>query len=119
MKTLLLVLALTLTTNTIAQTDTSKIEKRFNDAEYNIDMAGRLMQDAAGGFSQAWFFGFVGSLTTGVLIATVDKTEDGNINPVVFIPGIIGFIGSVWNYFSATADLREAGYYLRKSKKKY
>lgn len=119
MKTLLVVLALTFTSILIAQTDTSIIEKRFNAAEYNIDMAGRLMQDAANGFNKAWFFGFVGSLTTGVLIATLDKTDEGNINGVAFIPGAIGLVGSIMSYFSATGDMREAGYYMRKSKRKY
>jgi hypothetical protein len=119
MKTLLTLLALIFTVSTYTQTDTTLIEKRFNAAEYNIDQAGRLLEDAAGGFGRAWLFPFAGSLVTGVLIATTDKTSDGNIKLAVFTPALLGFIGGVWNFFSATGDMREAGYYLRKSKTKF
>ena len=119
MKTLLILFTLLFAATTYSQSDTTILQKRFEAAEYNIDRAGGLLEDAANGFGRAWFFTFVGSLTSGVLIATLDKTEEGNINPVVFIPSIIGVIGGVWNFFSAAGDMREAGYYMRKSKKKY
>ncbi|HAX49668.1 MAG TPA: hypothetical protein DCX92_11850 [Bacteroidetes bacterium] len=118
LKTLIAVSILFFTASVYTQTDTTILQKRFDAAEHNIDMAGSHFEDAANNFNKAWFFGFVGSLTTGVLIATLDKTSDGNINPVAFVPGLVGFIGSIWSYFTATGHMREAGYYMRKSKKK-
>lgn len=117
MKSLLIILTITFTTNLFTQTDTI-LTKRFDAAEYNIDMAGRFLQDASGGFQRAWLFPFIGSLTTGILIATTDKNEENNIKFAVFAPAIIGFIGGIYNFFSATGDLKKAGYFLQKNNKK-
>lgn len=119
MKTLLTILFLFSALSIYSQTDTTLIEKRFNAAEYNIDMAGQLMQDAANNFNRAWLFGVMGSLTSGVLIAAMEKNENGGINPIAFVPATIGLIGGIWSFFSATGDMREAGYYMRKSKTKF
>lgn len=118
MKTLFFLLMLSFTASVFTQTDTTLLEKRFNDAEYNIDQAGRCLEDAGAGFQRAWLFTFLGSLTSGILIATMDKTEDGNLNGVVFIPAVIGVVGGLWNFFSATGDLKDAGYFMKKSRKK-
>lgn len=117
MKTLTVVLALLFTSILFSQSDTT-LQKRFETAEYNIDLAGRLLQDASGSFQRAWLFPFVGGITTGVLIATIDKTDSGNLNFVVFIPALLGTIGGIYNYFAATGSLDDAGYMLRKSKSK-
>lgn len=117
MKSLIVILALLFASSIYSQTDTA-LTKRFEAAEYNIDMAGRLLQDAAGGFNRAWLFGFMGSVTSGFLIATLDKTDEGNINGIAFLPAIAGWIGAVWNFFLATGDMREAGYFMKKSRKR-
>lgn len=114
---ILIVILLLSCASNYAQTDTS-IQKRFNDAELNIDMAGRYLEDAAGGFNRAVLFPVLGNVLTVILAFTLEKTAEGNISPIVFVPSLLGLIGGVVSYLGATSDMSEAGYYLRKQKRK-
>ena len=117
MKTLFIIIALIFTSNIYTQ-DTTDINKRFENLRSNIDNAGIQLESAGSKFRSAWIGPVIGGLTSAVLLVATKDTPESGIRIVVWAPALIGSIYGIISFFSATNRLDEAGYYLRKSKKK-
>jgi len=106
LKTLTFLLFLTATL--YAQNDST-----FDIANENIRRAGEHLSDAGAGFNRSFLFPLSGGMATGIIIAVSDK-----VNVLTYIPALIGSLLGIINYFNATSDMREAGRYLQKVKRK-